>query len=64
MRREIVASLNAAIGRTLAASDVRERFLKAGLEPAPSGSDELAARYADWVERFGRIAKQAGIKPI
>jgi len=43
--------------------DIRERLLNAGSEPAPSSPEELATRYADWVERFGRIAKQAGIKP-
>lgn len=64
IRRDIVASLNAAIGRTLAMPDIRERFLVAGSEPAPSSPEELTRRYADWIERFGRIAKQAGIKPM
>ncbi len=63
IRRDIVASLNAAIGRTLAMPDIRERFQVAGSEPAPSTPEELSRRYADWIERFGRIAKQAGIKP-
>ncbi len=63
VRRDIVASLNAAISRTLAIPEVHEKLLNAGSAAAPSSSEELARRYADWVERFGKIAKQAGIKP-
>ncbi len=63
MRREVIASLNAAIGRTLAMPDIRERLLNAGSEAAPSSPEALAKRYADWSELFGKVAKQAGIKP-
>lgn len=61
--RDIVASLNAAIGRTLAMPDIREKLLNAGSTAAPSSPEELSKRYADWIARFGKIAKQAGIKP-
>ncbi len=64
MRPDIVASLNAAIGRAQAMPDVRDRFLKAGLEPAPSSPEELRKKYADWIVIFGKIAKDAGIKPL
>lgn len=64
MRRETVVSLNAAIGKALAAPDIREKFATAGSEPAPSTPEELTKKYADWIERFGKIAKQAGIKPL
>ena len=64
MRRETVASLNAAIGKALAMPDIREKFSVAGSEPAPSTPEELTKKYADWIERFGKIAKQAGIKPM
>lgn len=40
-----------------------ERFLTLGSEPAPSTPEELSKRYADWIERFDKIAKQAGLKP-
>jgi tripartite-type tricarboxylate transporter receptor subunit TctC len=63
MRREIVNSMNAAIARTLATPEVREKLLFVGSQPAPTTPEELAKRYADWIERFGRIAKQAGLKP-
>ena len=63
MNRDIVTSLNAAIGRTLAAPDLRDRFLKAGSEPTPSSPEELRKRFEDWIVIFGKIAKDAGLKP-
>jgi tripartite-type tricarboxylate transporter receptor subunit TctC len=63
MRAEVVDALSSAIRLTMAAPDVRDRFVKAGLEPASSTPDELARRIAESVEKFGKIAKQAGIKP-
>jgi tripartite-type tricarboxylate transporter receptor subunit TctC len=63
MRPEIVASLNDAIGRVLAMPEIREKFAVGGVEPAPSSPAELTKRYADWIQRFGKIAKDAGIKP-
>ena len=64
MRREVVTALNAAVARTLAMPDTRERFLAFGSETAPSTPEELTKRYADWIEIFGKIAKQAGVKPM
>jgi tripartite-type tricarboxylate transporter receptor subunit TctC len=63
VRRDIVVSLNAAIGRALEMPDVREKIMGAGSEPAPSSPEEVSKRYADWIERFGKIAKQAGLQP-
>ena len=63
MRADIVNNLNAAVVRALNAPDVRERILAMGNEPAPSSPDEIIRRFADWVERYGRIAKLVGIKP-
>jgi len=63
MRSEIVNVLNTAVARALAAPEVRDRILAMGNEPAPSSPDELTTRFADWSERYGRIAKLAGIKP-
>lgn len=61
---EIVVTLNAALARTLAMPDVRQRLHAIASEPSPTTPDELSKRYADWVERFAKIAKQAGIKPL
>jgi tripartite-type tricarboxylate transporter receptor subunit TctC len=63
VRREVVASLNAAIARALEMPDVREKMIKGGSEAASSTPEELSKRYAEWIERFGKIAKDAGIKP-
>jgi tripartite-type tricarboxylate transporter receptor subunit TctC len=63
VRRDIVVSLNAAIGRALEMQDVREKMLGAGSEAAPSSPEEVSKRYADWIDRFGKIAKQAGLQP-
>jgi tripartite-type tricarboxylate transporter receptor subunit TctC len=63
VRRDIVDSLNAAIGRTLAVAEIRERMQNVGLEATFSTSEELARKYADWVERFGAIARRTGVKP-
>jgi tripartite-type tricarboxylate transporter receptor subunit TctC len=62
--KEIVAVLNTALARVLAATEVRERLKAAGSEASPSTPAELSRRYADWVERFAQIARQAGIKPM
>jgi tripartite-type tricarboxylate transporter receptor subunit TctC len=61
--RDIVRALNAAIADALATTEVREQLLRIGSEPTPSTPEELHQRYADWRERFGKIAKQAGLKP-
>ena len=63
MRAEHVAILNSAIGQALAMSDVRERFQKAAITPAPSTPEELRQRYAHWMAIFGKIAKDVGLKP-
>jgi tripartite-type tricarboxylate transporter receptor subunit TctC len=63
VRRDIVVSLNGAIARALEMPDVREKMLTAGSEAAPSSPEAVSKRYADWIERFGKIAKQAGLQP-
>jgi hypothetical protein len=44
-------------------SDVRSEAARAGSEAAPGTPEALAKRYADWRELFGKVAKDAGIKP-
>lgn len=63
LRRDVVETLNKALVRTIAMPDVREKMLAVGSEPESSTPEAVTARYVDWVERFGKIAKQAGIKP-
>jgi len=63
LRRDIVETLNKALVRAVALPDVREKLLASGSEPESSTPEEVTARFVDWAERFGKIAKQAGIKP-
>lgn len=63
MQRDVVNTLNAAVVRTLKMPDISEKVRALGLEPAPTTPDETAKRFVDWVERYGKIAKMAGIKP-
>ena len=63
MSREVVQTLNSAMVRGLAAPDVRERFAKAGSIATSSSPEELRKRYADWMIIFGKVARDAGIKP-
>jgi len=63
MQRDHVAILNKAIGQALAMPDVRDRFQKAAITPAPSTPEELRKRYEHWTAIFGKIAKDVGLKP-
>jgi tripartite-type tricarboxylate transporter receptor subunit TctC len=64
MRREIVESLNSAITRALASPDVRDLMQKAGSEPLTGSPDEVRRRFVEWVQIFGKIAKDGGLKPM
>ena len=63
MQPEHVAILNNAIGQALAMPDVREKFQKVGITPAPSTPEELRRRYEQWLAIFGKIAADVGLKP-
>ena len=63
MQPEHVAILNKAIGQALAMPEIRERFQKAAITPAPSTPEELRKRYEHWMAIFGKIAKDVGLKP-
>jgi hypothetical protein len=30
----------------------------------PGSPEEVTKKYTDWIERFGKIAKEAGLKPL
>ena len=54
--------LNAAINKALAAPEVRERFLKLGLEPTGGTPADLGRRMADDTARWAPIVKASGFK--
>lgn len=61
--KEIVALLNTEFVRVLKLPEVKERLNKAGFEAAPSSPEEFSAYVKSEYERWGKIVKQAGIKP-
>lgn len=58
----IIATLNAALNRTLAVPVLHERFALNGAEPKGSTPDELAALVREEIARWGKVAKAANIK--
>ena len=60
---DVVQAMNRAIARSLEAPEVRERMTNAGSIPQPSTPAELRKRYEEWVEIFGRIAKDTKLQP-
>jgi tripartite-type tricarboxylate transporter receptor subunit TctC len=63
MPKSTVEILNKAIAQAIAAPQLRERYIKAGSTPMSGTPEQLHARYKDSIEIFGKIARDAGIKP-
>jgi tripartite-type tricarboxylate transporter receptor subunit TctC len=63
LERAVVATLNREILKALASHDLRDRFLKAGSTPLGSTPEELRQRFEDWTAIYGRIARDAKLKP-
>jgi tripartite-type tricarboxylate transporter receptor subunit TctC len=59
---EIVATLNADIGKVLNMPDVKQRLLDIGIEPAPTSSEQFAAYVAAETKKWAAVVKQAGAK--
>jgi tripartite-type tricarboxylate transporter receptor subunit TctC len=60
---QIVARLNKEVMQTLQRADVREIFLKAGVEPAaPMSSEKFGQFVVDEIDRLGKLIKAADIK--
>jgi tripartite-type tricarboxylate transporter receptor subunit TctC len=57
-----VRQLNAAINKALAAPEVRERFVKLGLEPTGGTPADLATRMAQDTARWAAIVKASGFR--
>jgi tripartite-type tricarboxylate transporter receptor subunit TctC len=63
MSKSTVDILNKAIAQAIASPQLRERYIKAGSTPMSGTPEQLQARYKDSIEIFGKIARDAGIKP-
>jgi tripartite-type tricarboxylate transporter receptor subunit TctC len=59
---EVVARLNAEVGKLMDSPDVRKALLGAGVEPAPSSPDAMAQYLTEELARWGKVVKEAGIK--
>ena len=60
---DVVQTMNRAIARSLEAPEIRERMTNAGSIPQPSTPAELRKRYEEWVEIFGKIARDTKLQP-
>jgi tripartite-type tricarboxylate transporter receptor subunit TctC len=58
---EIVARLNAEVGRILDLADTRTRFADLGLETAPGSREDLDRWIRAEMDRWGRVIRERGI---
>jgi tripartite-type tricarboxylate transporter receptor subunit TctC len=62
--KEIVARLNAEVGKILMSTEIKGRFINDGLEPI-GGTQEAFARFIrEEIEKYAKVIKAAGIKPL
>lgn len=61
--REIVDKLSSALATVVASPDVKERFRPLAIDAVYMKSDEFGPYLGSSIEKYARIAKQAGVKP-
>lgn len=59
---EVIARLNAATAKVLAAPEVRERIAAQGLEAIGGSQEAFAKLYVDDYDKYGRLVKELSIK--
>lgn len=59
---EVVARLHKELTAVLGSADVRDRLIKAGMEPAPSTPEALGRFVAEDIARWSDVIAKAGIK--
>jgi tripartite-type tricarboxylate transporter receptor subunit TctC len=62
--KEIVAKLNSEVDRTLVQPSVRKAIESQDMEPATATPEELAALIRTGLSFWGKVIKDAGIRPI
>lgn len=60
--RETVARINRALNAANARADVKEKLLKAGVQPASSSVEEAQAMVRSEYQRWGEVARKAGLQ--
>jgi tripartite-type tricarboxylate transporter receptor subunit TctC len=63
MSGPVVSRLNSEINKALAAPDMKERLLNAGIEPLGGTPEQFASFIRTETQRFARVIKEAGIPP-
>ncbi|PXW95180.1 tripartite-type tricarboxylate transporter receptor subunit TctC [Sphaerotilus hippei] len=61
--RDVVARLNAEVNKALAAPEVREKLMAAGIEPAGGTPAQFGAFIQTEMQRWAEVAQRAGIQP-
>ena len=60
--RDIISQLNAAVVKAVGSSDLQERLLKLGSEPASSTPEQMLQRLREDMTKFSQLIKTAGVK--
>ena len=61
--QNVVARLNTEINKALAAPDLKDRLLTAGIQPLGNTPDQFASFIRGETGRYAKVIKDAGIKP-
>jgi tripartite-type tricarboxylate transporter receptor subunit TctC len=61
--KDVMERLNRALNAANARPDVKERLLKAGVQPASSSIAQAQAMVRDEYRRWGEVARKAGLQP-
>ena len=61
--RDVLARLESEVRKALAVAEVRERFVKLGLNPVGGSAAEFTPFVANAIKRMGEAARVAGIEP-
>ena len=60
--REIVSRWNVEVGKILASSDIKERFINDGLEPMGGSAEEFGKFIRSEIDKYAKVIKAAGVQ--
>ena len=61
--KDVVAKINGEAVKALATAEIRERLAGAGIEPAGGSPEDFGRFIRSEIERWAKVAKDAGIQP-
>jgi tripartite-type tricarboxylate transporter receptor subunit TctC len=61
--KPIVLQINKAMQKVLTSKDVQEKFAQYSAEPTPWPPEKFAQYIKDEQTRWGKVAREAGVKP-